>query len=265
MIDKNMLTVGEAAKKMNVTVRTLQYYDKKDLLKPSERSDGGRRLYSQKDLVKLHQIISLKHLGFSLNEIKNRLMILDTPNEVVEILEKQKNNIELQLKTLEATLRSIDLLQKEIIQMKSVDFAKYADIITMLNNQNEYNWVWKFFDEELSTHVIKKFTKHPQKALNIIDMYQEALDEILELMGKEVLPTSDSAIAVAEKWWKMVKEFTGNDMSLVPKLIKFNENKSGWNNDFMLKQQQADDYLKEIIEAYFSREKIVITEMEEEY
>ena len=55
---------------MDVTVRTLQYYDREGVLSPSAESAGGRRLYTDKDLVRLHQILSLKSLGFSLDDIK---------------------------------------------------------------------------------------------------------------------------------------------------------------------------------------------------
>ncbi|MDE6128649.1 MAG: MerR family transcriptional regulator, partial [Lachnospiraceae bacterium] len=78
-IPEGYMTVGEAAKKMGVTVRTLQYYDRENLLCPSAASEGGRRLYSDKDLIKLHQILSLKSLGFSLDDIKERLIPLDNP------------------------------------------------------------------------------------------------------------------------------------------------------------------------------------------
>ena len=67
-IPQGYMTIGEVAKKMNVTVRTLQYYDREGLLSPSAISEGGRRLYTDKDIVTLHQILSLKHLGFTLND-----------------------------------------------------------------------------------------------------------------------------------------------------------------------------------------------------
>ena len=89
VIPQGYMTVGEVAKKMEVTVRTLQYYDKEGLFSPSATSDGGRRLYTHKDLVKLHQILSLKHLGFSLEDIKNRLVSLDTPAEIASVLAEQ--------------------------------------------------------------------------------------------------------------------------------------------------------------------------------
>ena len=53
-IPPGFITVGELAKKMNTTVRTLQYYDKEGLLSPSCESDGGRRLYSDRDIVTLY-------------------------------------------------------------------------------------------------------------------------------------------------------------------------------------------------------------------
>ena len=80
-IPDGYMTVGEVAKKVGTTVRTLQYYDKEGLLSPSAESEGGRRLYTDKDLVILHQILSLKSLGFSLNDIKQRLIPLETPTD----------------------------------------------------------------------------------------------------------------------------------------------------------------------------------------
>lgn len=77
-IPQDYMTVGEIARKMGVTVRALQHYDREGLLSPSAISEGGRRLYTDKDIVKLHQILSLKHLGFSLDDIKNRLIQLQS-------------------------------------------------------------------------------------------------------------------------------------------------------------------------------------------
>lgn len=50
---KQFFTVGELARKCGVTVRTLQYYDKSGLLGPSGYSEGGRRMYSRRDIIRL--------------------------------------------------------------------------------------------------------------------------------------------------------------------------------------------------------------------
>ena len=64
-------TSGEFAKKANVSIRTVRYYDKQGLLKPAGMSSGGYRLYTDSDFAKLQKILSLKYLGFSLDEIRS--------------------------------------------------------------------------------------------------------------------------------------------------------------------------------------------------
>ncbi|MEG2788835.1 MAG: MerR family transcriptional regulator [Romboutsia sp.] len=96
---------------MDVTVRTLQYYDKEGLLNPSSKSEGGRRLYTKKDIVKLPQILSLKYLGFSLDEIKGKLFSLDNPVEVCKILEQQSEIIKNQIEKLTSALSATKALQ----------------------------------------------------------------------------------------------------------------------------------------------------------
>ena len=147
-IPEGYMTVGEVAKKMNVTVRTLQHYDKEGLLSPSAVSEGGRRLYTDKDLVKLHQILSLKHLGFSLSDIRNRLISLDTPEEVAEILAEQAGLVRQKIESLSESLRELNTLREEVLQMQSVDFKKYADIIVNLQMKNDFYWLIKHFDND---------------------------------------------------------------------------------------------------------------------
>ena len=126
------MTVGEVAKRMGVTVRTLQYYDKEGLLSPSAESEGGRRLYTDKDLVMLHRIISLKSLGFSLDDIKHRLISLETPSDVANALTEQADSIREKIEQLTASLTAIEQLKEEVLQMQAVNFKKYADIIVNL-------------------------------------------------------------------------------------------------------------------------------------
>ena len=63
-------TSGEFAEKAHVSIRTIRYYDQKNLLKPAVRTKGGARRYTEQDFAKLQQILLLKYLGFSLNDIR---------------------------------------------------------------------------------------------------------------------------------------------------------------------------------------------------
>ena len=163
-IPDGYMTVGEVAKKMDITVRTLQHYDKEGLLSPSAMSEGGRRLYTDKDIVKLHQILSLKHLGFSLGDIKNRLIPLDTPAEIAAILAKQAASVKQKIDFLSESLSELEVLREEVLQMQSVDFKKYADIIVNLKMKNDYYWLIKHFDDQTLDHIRSHFDKDSGKA-----------------------------------------------------------------------------------------------------
>ena len=56
----------------HVTLRTIRYYDKQNILKPSYVSDSGARFYTDEDFARLQQILLLKYLGFTLDDIRER-------------------------------------------------------------------------------------------------------------------------------------------------------------------------------------------------
>src|SRR5262245_22466043 len=67
------LKVGELARRTGLTVRTLHHYDEIGLLKPSLHTEAGHRLYTAGDVARLQQVVSLRQLGFSLEEIRDCL------------------------------------------------------------------------------------------------------------------------------------------------------------------------------------------------
>jgi DNA-binding transcriptional MerR regulator len=89
-------TVKEFAKFTGVTERTLRYYDKVGLLKPSNYNEKGHRLYQFDDLGKVQKILTLKYLGYSLSEIKKNINessdnhLRDTLNQQKEMLIKKE-------------------------------------------------------------------------------------------------------------------------------------------------------------------------------
>ena len=258
MKNTEYLTVGELAKEMDVTVRTLQYYDKEGLLNPSMRTEGGRRLYTKKDMVKLHQVLSLKYLGFSLEEIKDKLLSLDNPIEVANILENQARIIKDKIGNLKSALAITEVLHEEVLQIKEVDFSKYADMISLLKQNNENYWLMKFFDDKLSSHIRDRFKDNPTEGLNIFNKYSTILNKSVLLKEQGESPKSDKSISIAKEWWDMINEFTGGDMSLIPDLMKFNESTSGVNEEMLRKQKFIDDFIGQAIEAYFEKQNIII-------
>ena len=249
-IPKGYMTVGEVAKKMDVTVRTLQHYDREGLLRPSAVSEGGRRLYTDKDIIKLHQILSFKHLGFSLDDIKNRLSPLDTPAEVASILAAQADAVRQKIENLSQSLKELEALREEVLQMQTVNFKKYADIIVNLQMKNDFYWLIKHFDDQTLDHIRSHFDKDSGKAF--MDTFMQLQDEAIRLQNAGVPADSDEGQNFAKAYWNMITDFTDGDMSMLPKLIElgqFQNAEQSWKE----KQRIANGYVEQALGFYFSR------------
>ncbi len=249
-IPQGFMTVGEVAKKMGVTVRTLQYYDKEGLLSPSAESEGGRRLYTDKDLVTLHQIISLKSLGFSLDDIKQRLISLETPTDVATALTKQADSIREKIEQLTVSLTAIEQLKEEVLQMQTVNFKKYADIIVNLQMKNNSYYLIKRFDDDTLDHIRNRFDK--ESGLNFMDRFNRLSDEIVQLQKENVPPESEKCQQVVEEYWGLIMEFTNGDMSMLPKLMEVG-NIDTATNAWEERQKIVNDYVEPALQVYFSR------------
>ena len=217
-IPEGFMTVGELAKKMGVTVRTLQYYDKEGVLSPSAESEGGRRLYTDKDLVLLHQILSLKSLGFSLKDIKSRLISLKTPDDVAKALTEQADVLRKNIEQLKDSLVAIEQLKAEVLQIQTVNFKKYADIIVNLQMKNDSYSLIKRFDDDTLDQIRSRFDK--KSGLDFMDRLNRLSDQIVELQKENIPAESDQSQQVVKEYWGLIMEFTNGDMSMLPKLME---------------------------------------------
>ena len=249
-IPDGYMTVGEVAKKMGTTVRTLQYYDKEGLLSPSAESEGGRRLYTDKDLVILHQILSLKSLGFSLNDIKQRLIPLETPTDVATALTEQADSIREKIEQLTDSLTAIEQLKTEVLQMRTVNFKKYADIIVNLQIKNDSYYLIKRFDDDTLDHIRNQFDR--ESGLDFMDRFNCLSDEIVQLQKENVLPESEKCQQAVEEYWGLIMEFTNGDMSMLPKLMEIG-NIDTATNAWEERQKIVNDYLEPALQVYFSK------------
>lgn len=135
-MENHFFTTGEFAKKANTSVRTIRYYDKQGLLKPSHVSDNGYRLYTDADFAKLQKIMTLKYLGFSLEEIgeltlrdQNRDYVRDSLNLQLKLVQNRIENLELVRESLEESAR---LLETD----NHVDWDRMLQLIHMVNMEH---------------------------------------------------------------------------------------------------------------------------------
>ncbi len=120
---------GKFARMANVTLRTIRYYDKQDILKPSFVSESGARFYTDEDFARLQQILLLKYLGFSLDDIREMTIddadyhfMLDSLNIQLKLV---RDRIE-QMQLVEtAIMETSDAIQKE----RTIDWNKMLNLI----------------------------------------------------------------------------------------------------------------------------------------
>jgi len=169
--ESHFFTIGVFAEKAGVTLRTLRYYDKIALMKPSSYSKSGHRLYSNQDFARLQQILTLKFIGFSLDDIKKIAQSDVTDKFFVKSLEIQKKIMKQRVSHTFMVIKAID----EAIEMESkadVSWDKFTNIINVINSDkklfeqyenasnlrariniheffsvNKYGWMRWYFDE----------------------------------------------------------------------------------------------------------------------
>lgn len=130
-------TTGELAKLCGVSVRTVQFYDAKDLLKPSELTEGGRRLYSDDDLNKLRLICMLKALGLALGSIKG-LLNSSSPNKaLLLLLDEQAKKIDGEIKDKQKQLDSIKVIKENIRNTNRIRVNSISDVEQMMNSKRK--------------------------------------------------------------------------------------------------------------------------------
>ena len=128
-------TTGEMAKLCNVSVRTVQFYDTKGLLPPTELTEGGRRLYADGDLIKLRLICMLKALGLNLDSIQG---ILDSekPGKVLNLLlDEQAKQLGGEIEERQKQLEAIKIVKDSIRDGDAIPVNSIIDIEHMMENK----------------------------------------------------------------------------------------------------------------------------------
>ena len=123
----NYYKTGQFARLANVSERTIRYYDKIGLLKPSFVMENGYRQYSDLDLLKLQKILSLKHLGFSIEEIFP--MVMDNTN--------LKESFELQIDLIEDKISHLQSLKDALKRASQTPDLSWNMILSLVQLSNE--------------------------------------------------------------------------------------------------------------------------------
>ncbi len=130
-------TTGEVAKLCGVSVRTVQYYDSRSILIPSELSEGGRRLYSEEDLQRMRIICFLREAGVPISRI-SELFEEEHPENVISLLlDTQESELKNELSEVQKKLAIIDTIKRELKNIPNFSVESIGDIAHIMKQKNK--------------------------------------------------------------------------------------------------------------------------------
>nr|WP_308627515.1 MerR family transcriptional regulator [uncultured Eisenbergiella sp.] len=206
-----MKTISQVASLTGISTRTLQYYDEIDLLRPSELTPSGYRLYDDEALQKLQQILFYKELNFKLNEIKE---ILQKPEyDKIEAFKKQKKLLSLKRNRIDKLIALLEKLEKgeACMSFKEFDLSEYIEALEQFKKdkseevirhwgslENFSQFIQKVRDDEskLAQIAVKQFgsvEKYTEAMKYNLEHFSELMDQINEVSqnADEILKKSD--------------------------------------------------------------------------
>jgi DNA-binding transcriptional MerR regulator len=201
------LTVSQVARLAKVSVRALHHYDEIGLLRPSERSEAGYRLYTQEDLQRLQQVLFFRELEFPLEEIRR---ILGDPSFDLrsallmqrQLLSERSARLDALVSAVDAALDSLEkgeAMEQEKMFEAFGDFdpAKYeAEVKERWGDTEAY---------KESARRTKRYTKQDWQDMKAeLDRISKAL---AELLGAGLAPTDVAAMDLAEAWRQHISKW----------------------------------------------------------
>jgi len=202
-----ILKIGQLARRTGLTVRTLRYYDEIGLLNPSKRMDSGYRLYGVEEIERLHNILALRQLGFSLEEIQS---CLDNPeysldNIIIRQMKQVRQDIELK-KQLYARLKTM---------ADHIRFAEKISVDELIQTMKVMTMHEKYFNEDQMEELKQRRNNIGQVRMQQAQKdWQELINDVRIEMKNGADPIDKKVQELAKRWKKLIEEFTGGDSQI---------------------------------------------------
>lgn len=127
---------GQFARMAHVSLRTIRFYDQKNLLKPSMVKPSGARFYTQEDFGRLQQILLLKYLGFSLDDIREMTIGGNDSQQLRNALQLQKKLVLDRIEQMQQVVNSIDTTIQMLGQEREIDWTQMLNLIHLTGMEN---------------------------------------------------------------------------------------------------------------------------------
>lgn len=188
-----MLSTGELAKKSGISVRAIQFYDKKGILKPTYINEKGYRFYDENAELQLNYIILYKKLGFTLSEIKLVLNSNDF-SSLIKLLDSKIKSYQSEINLMKDNVNKLNLALEMIKTTKNLPVSTIQDLDVILKKKEKYTKISVITNILLFSYVIFLLTIFPY-FLNLGGIYAFSITimAIFQLLGLVYFHSSSNA------------------------------------------------------------------------
>lgn len=250
-----LLKIGELAKQTGLSIRTLHYYDEIGLLVPSHRTEADHRLYCDRNIVRLQQILSLRQLGLSLQEI--RTCLEDPDYSLLQVIHLHRDRIREQIAHSRTLLRRLDGIAQELQTTQSVAVETLMETMETMTQP--------YFTTEQQAILEDRFKAHESE-------WQTLLSQIQAEMARGTDLNSPQVRYLTRRWLGSMKTFVDGDSSIYAALTRMVQEEGsaapGWGTmngatlEYMLKAVSMLT-LGEVTESLIPGEKIFTAETQQ--
>lgn len=268
-----MRTISQVAELTGISTRTLQYYDEIGLLKPSELTQSGYRLYNDEALQKLQQILFFKELNFKLKDIRE---ILEKPDfDRIAAFKKQKELLLLKRNRTDRLIQLLSRLEKgeQCMSFKEFDLSDYIHALENFKSKQTEEVIKHWGSVENFDMFIQKLkddesevAKLAIKQFGSIEKYTEAMKHNLEHFSEimdnwqsqipEEMKTNDKFLKLASHKGEDVA--LGSIQNLVKEIIAYARGNApseliGNDRQYcnMIIELYSNDYLKAVTDTKY--------------
>ena len=214
----------EFAQLAGVTVRALHHYDRLGLLKPGRRTEAGYRLYSERDLARLEQILLLKFLGFSLKQIG---ALLSDDSDLLDTLRRQRVALNAKRGQLDRAIQAIRETETVLADCSKPDWKIFIRIIKEIEMNNHNEWMMKYYSDEAKSKLEeRKSLWSPELQARVSQQWSELFADIEASLNED--PAGPKAQALLTRWRSLVAEFTGGDPAVQSGLNTLYADQENW-------------------------------------
>ncbi|QQZ09014.1 MerR family transcriptional regulator [Heyndrickxia vini] len=215
---KEYWKVGELAELTGLTIRTLRYYDQIQLFSPSKYTESGHRLYTKSDLTNLQQILSLKQMGLSLDNIK-KVIKNKNENSAANIIETQIERVKRDIQIQQNLLRELEITLEFIRNKKMLPFDEITELLGAMKLYQE-----KYFTKDQLDRIRDFYNKvDKEKLKNVEKKFVEILEEIRSEKDKGTPPSDEKVRNLSEEWRRNLHSITINDTNIRKQAGKFHQ------------------------------------------